>query len=426
MKNHKELAVDLKGFLDKSPTAFQATDIIINELVENGFTQLAEGDKWELKPRGKYYIVRNNSAVIAFINGTLPPAETGFKISGAHTDSPALKVKVGSETKFKGYHKVFVEVYGGPIVNTWFDRELSLAGRVTYLNEGEVKSVNMFIQRPVGIIPNLAIHLNRNVNKGLEINKQTELPVLLGTSEKDAYLEDLIAQECGIEASDILDYDLFFIPFEKALIYGIDDELISSGRLDDLAMCHAILKALLATKENKSTVLATFYDNEEIGSQTLQGANSSFLEMILSRINYGWKGNSEDYARAINKSFQISADQAHAVHPNYASKHDANYSPELNKGPVVKFSANYRYATNSESSAYFMSICKKLDIPYQKMINRSDMHSGSTIGPVSSATSSIKTVDIGNPMFAMHSTRETMGSLDQYYVTEVLKEFNKN
>ncbi|MFA7057407.1 MAG: M18 family aminopeptidase, partial [Candidatus Cloacimonadales bacterium] len=183
--------------------------------------------------------------------------------------------------------------------------------------------------------------------------------------------------------------------------------------------------ALVETEENKSTVVATFYDNEEIGSQTLQGANSSFLEMILQRINFCWKGTSEDYSRAINKSFQISADQAHAVHPNYVSKHDSTYAPELNKGPVVKFSANYRYATNSESSAYFMNICKKLNIPYQKMINRSDIPSGSTIGPVSSATSSIMTVDIGNPMFAMHSTRETMGTLDHYYSTEVFKEFNK-
>lgn len=425
MKKYKKLSTDLKNFLDKSPTAFQATEVIIKRLLDNNFLPLLEGEKWELKAKSKYFVVRNNSAVIAFQNGSLPPAETGFKITGGHTDSPALKVKVGSETKYKGYHKVSVEVYGGPIVNTWFDRELSLAGRVTYLTEGQVKSTNLFIDRPVGIIPNLAIHLNRNVNKGVEVNKQTELPVLLGTSDKEAYLEDLIATECGIAAKDILDYDLFFIPYEKALIYGIDEELISSGRLDDLAMCHAILTALLATKENKSTVVATFYDNEEIGSQTLQGANSSFLEMILSRINNCLGGNAEDYARAINKSFQISADQAHAVHPNYASMHDSNYTPELNKGPVVKFSANYRYATNSESSAYFMSICKKLDIPYQKMINRSDIPSGSTIGPVSSATSSIKTVDIGNPMLAMHSTKETMGTLDQYYVTEVFKEFNK-
>lgn len=426
MTNHKELAVDLKSFLDKSPTAFQATEVIVKELLDNGFVKLSEGDKWKLKAGGKYFVTRNNSAVIAFINGTASPAETGFKISGAHTDSPALKVKVGSEAKYKNYHKVFVEVYGGPIVNTWFDRELSLAGRVTYLADNQVESTNIFIDRPIGIIPNLAIHLNRTVNKGLEINKQNELPVLLGTSEKESFLEALIASECKIDASDILDYDLFFIPFEKTLIYGIDDDLISSGRLDDLAMCHAILRALLATKDNKATVVATFYDNEEIGSQTLQGANSSFLEMILNRINFSWDGNLEDYARAIDKSFQISADQAHAVHPNYASKHDSNYAPELNKGPVVKFSANYRYATNSESSAFFMSICKKLDIPCQKMINRSDIPSGSTIGPVSSATTSIKTVDIGNPMFAMHSTRETMGTLDQYYVTEVLKEFNRS
>lgn len=425
MTNHKELALDLKSFLDKSPTAFQATDAIVEELNNNGYTRLLESEKWDLKPMGKYYVVRNDSAVIAFINGRISPAEKGFRISGAHTDSPALKVKVASETKYKNYHKVFVEVYGGPIINTWLDRELSLAGRVSYLQDGIVKSKNIFLDRPVGIIPNLAIHLNRNVNKGIEINKQTELPVMLGTSEKDACLEELIAKECNIAVQDILDYDLFFIPFEKALIYGLDGELISSGRLDDLAMCHAILKALLASKENDATVIASFYDNEEIGSQTLQGANSSFLEMILTRINHSWGDNLEGYARAINKSFQISADQAHAVHPNYVGKHDGNYAPELNKGPVVKFSANYRYATNSESSSYFMSICKKLNIPYQKMINRSDIPSGSTIGPVSSATTSIKTVDIGNPMFAMHSTRETMGTLDQYYVTEVLKEFNQ-
>jgi len=217
MTNHKELTADLKGFLNKSPTAFQATEVIVNKLLNSDFIQLSESDKWELKPQGKYFVVRNNSAVIAFINGLSAPADTGFKISGAHTDSPALKVKVGSETKYKGYHKVFVEVYGGPIINTWFDRELCLAGRVTYLTEGDVKSTNLFINRPIGIIPNLAIHLNRNVNKGLEINKQTELPVFLGTSDKETYLENLIAQECGIQASEILDYDLFFIPYEKTL-----------------------------------------------------------------------------------------------------------------------------------------------------------------------------------------------------------------
>lgn len=425
MLNSKELAYDLKVFLDKCPTAFQATDEIVKRLEEKGFTHLAEGDKWELKPQGRYFVVRNGSAVMAFINGTVAPAENGFKIAGAHTDSPALKLKVGSESKYKDYHKVSVEVYGGPIINTWLNSELTISGRVSYLENNEVKSKNIFIDKPLGIIPNLAIHLGRDVNKGVEINKQTELPVYLGSSDKESMLEDLIAQEVGIEKEAILDYDLFFIPFEKALIYGQQEELISSGRLDDLAMCHSILTALVETEENKSTVVATFYDNEEIGSQTLQGANSSFLEMILQRINFCWKGTSEDYSRAINKSFQISADQAHAVHPNYVSKHDSTYAPELNKGPVVKFSANYRYATNSESSAYFMNICKKLNIPYQKMINRSDIPSGSTIGPVSSATSSIMTVDIGNPMFAMHSTRETMGTLDHYYSTEVFKEFNK-
>lgn len=426
MLNSKELALDLKDFLDKSPSAFQATEQIIKRLEDSGFIQLHEGDKWSLKPQGRYFVVRNDSSVMAFINGSVAPAESGFKITGAHTDSPALKIKVGSESKYKNYHKVSVEVYGGPIINTWLDRELTISGRVSYLENGEVKSKNIFIDKPVGIIPNLAIHLNREVNKGVEINRQTDLPVYLGSSEKESMLEDLISTQVSVDKEAILDYDLFFIPFEKALIYGQADELISSGRLDDLAMCHSILTALVETKDVKSTVLATFYDNEEIGSQTLQGANSSFLEMILGRINFCWNGSAEDYSRAITKSFQISADQAHAVHPNFVSKHDSTYTPEINRGPVVKFSANYRYATNSESSSYFMSLCKKLDIPYQKMINRSDIPSGSTIGPISSAISSIPTVDVGNPMLAMHSTRETMGTLDHYYVTEVFKEFNKN
>ena len=425
MLDKTEIALDLKNFLDVSPTAFQATDEIVKRLLNAGFTQLNEADKWDLKPNGKYFLTRNSSAVIAFVNGAKKPSESGFKISGGHTDSPALKVKIGSETKFLNYHKVFVEVYGGPIVNTWFDRELSLSGRVTYSVDGVIKSKNIFIDRPVGIIPNLAIHLNRGVNKGLEINKQNELPVLLGVSDKPAYLEELIANEINVKKEDVLDYDLFFIPFEKTIIHGIDSELLSSGRLDDLAMCHAILLGLEATQNNSSTVVGAFYDNEEIGSQTLQGANSSFLQMILNRINYCWNGTPEEYAMAIERSFLISADQAHAVHPNYIGKHDRNYAPVINGGPVIKSSANYRYASTSESSAYFMNLCKKADVPYQRIISRSDMPTGSTIGPVSSSTLSIRTVDIGNPMFAMHSTKETMGTMDQYYIVKVFKEFNQ-
>ncbi len=426
MFKQKELAEDLKVFLDNSPTAFQATIEIVNRLESNGFEKLYEDQKWQLKPNGKYFVVRNDSAVIAFVNGEENPSKTGYKISGAHTDSPALKVKVGSETKYKNYHKIFVEVYGGPIINTWFDRELCVAGRVTYKNDKEnIESKSLFINKPIGIIPNLAIHLNRTVNKGIEINKQTELPVLLGVSKQSEVFEPMIAKELSIDKDKILDYDLFFIPFEKAMIYGIDNELISSGRIDDLGMCHAILSALVNVKDNTSTVVGAFFDNEEIGSQTLQGANSTFMKMILKRISLSWKEDSEDHSIAINKSFQISADQAHAVHPNYVSKHDSAFAPEVNQGPVIKLSANYRYATTSLSSSYFIELCEKVKVPYQKMINRSDIPSGSTIGPVSSAQMSIKTVDIGNAMFAMHSTRETMGTLDHKYVTDVFVEFMK-
>lgn len=423
---HK-LAKDLISFIDNSPVSYFAVKNVIQELEKEGYQSLDEGQKWQLELGNKYYLQRNNSAVIAFQLGSKKPWETGFNIVGAHTDSPHLKLKNESLTKSAGCLKVSVEGYGGGISSTWLDRDLSLAGRISIKTEKGIENHLVDFKRAVGSIPNLAIHLNHEANSGFKYNKQTHLPVILFGNDKKvdekSYLKELVGAEANVDADSILEMDLFFYDAQKGSLIGFDQDIIATSRLDNLAMCHCIYKGLMSADSPQQTNIGAFFDSEEIGSQTMMGADSNYLSALLDRIIFSLGGDLEDALRARHHSFLISADGAHALHPNFTEKHDKDYAPLINQGPVIKLSANFRYATTAASAAEFIDLCTRLQIPYQKMANRSDLPSGSTIGPMASASLGINTIDVGNPMFAMHSIRESMGTLDHYYMTKVISEF---
>lgn len=426
----RELALELMDFIYNSPSAFHAVETIKNELSKENYIELSEGEKWNLEHNKNYYVTRNGSALIAFKTGSKLPQDAGFKLVGAHTDSPSFRIKPNPEIISEGvYVKLNTEVYGGPILSTWMDRPLGIAGRVTLKSDNilfpESKLIN--IAKPIVIIPNLAIHMNREVNKGVELNKQKDtLPLiaLINESlEENNYLIKLLAEELKVEVKEIIDFDLFLYEYEKGCFVGLNEEFISSSRLDDLSMVHAGIKALLNSKNVEATNVMVCFDNEEIGSSTKQGADSELLSKILERIVLSFGGNREDYFRALSKSFMISADLAHAVHSNRGEKHDPINRPLINKGPVIKISANHKYTSDSDSSSVYELICKKAGVPVQKFVNRSDMVGGSTIGPISSTHLDIRCVDMGSPIFAMHSIRELGGVKDHYYVIKSFEEF---
>jgi aspartyl aminopeptidase len=428
--NEMQLANELIDFIYESPTAFHAVESAREMLQASGFVEVREEDRWKLNKAGKYYVTKNDSAIIAFIVGNGEIENEGFKIIGAHTDSPAFRIKPMPEIVSEGqYIKLNTEVYGGPILSTWMDRPLSIAGRVVLKTEDPFhpRSVLVNIRKPLLIIPNLAIHMNRNVNSGVELNRQKDMLPMIAlineSFEKDKYLLKLLSSELKAEAEDILDFDLFLYEFEKGTIMGLNDEFISSSRLDDLAMVHAALKGLCNAEAGASTKVAAFYDNEEVGSSTKQGAGSPLLSHVLERIVTSLGKDREDYFRALAKSFMISADLAHAVHPNTGEKHDPVNRPILNKGPVIKISAAQSYTTDANSGAVYEQICKKAGVPVQKFVNRSDERGGSTIGPISSTQVNIRSMDMGTPILAMHSVRELGGVMDHLYAVKSFKEF---
>ena len=427
--NALELAKDLISFIDNSPVSYFATQNIIKTLEESGYQALDEGEKWSLTAGGKYYVSRNGSAVIGFQLGNKKPWESGFNIVGAHTDSPHLKLKNESLEKKAGCVKVSIETYGGGINSTWLDRDLSLAGRISVKTESGVETRLVDFKRAIGSVPNLAIHLNRELNKGVEYNKQTQLPVILLANGQDVdektFLKEIIGKEANVAPDSILEMDLFFYDNQKGELIGLEQDIITTGRIDNLAMCHAIYSSLSSVETADSTNIGAFFDSEEIGSRTLMGADSNYLDALLNRIVFSLGGTLEDSLRARHHSFLISADGAHAQHPNYADMHDKAYAPLINKGPVIKLSSNFRYATTAVTAGKFMTLCEKAGVPYQKMANRSDLPSGSTIGPTSSAGLGIDTIDVGSPMLAMHSIRESQGTLDHLYMVDVLKTFYK-
>lgn len=430
MLNKLELANDLIDFLYDSPTAFHAVKNIKTELNEAGFKELKEKDKWVLEKGGKYYTTKNNSALVAFTIGTGEIEEEGFKLIGAHTDSPGFRVKPNPEMNVENsYIRLNTEVYGGPILNTWFDRPLGIAGRVVLKGESILfpKTVLINVNKPLLIIPNIAIHMNGEVNKGFDINAQKHtLPILSLVNdhlEKGEYLLNLIAEELKVNKEDIIDFDLFLYEYEKGTILGLNNEFISSSRLDDLQMVHAGIKALIKADITKGTNVMVCYDNEEVGSSTKQGADSDMLANILERIVVCEGKGREEFFRALSRSFIISADNAHAVHPAAPEKHDPTSRPLMNKGPVIKVNANQAYTTDADSDAVYELVCKKASVPVQKFVNRSDLRGGSTIGPINSTHLNIRSVDMGNATLAMHSIRELAGVDDHMFVLKSFTEY---
>jgi aspartyl aminopeptidase len=415
---------DFLSFLDASPTGFQASRQIRERLEKAGYTHINDSEALNIEPGGKYYICRGETAVIAFCVGSQRPCESGFLLAASHIDSPGLKLKPNTLKTEKSVSRIGVEVYGGPIVATWTDRELGIAGKVLIKDNGSFSTHVVDLAKTAAVIPNAAIHLNRDINKGFEYNKQTHLQAILSTSSDAGNpLLAAIAEALETSPEQIVDMELFLYDAAKASLTGLDDSMIVSGRLDNLAMTHAILSALLAVDNPLSTAVAVFYDHEEIGSQTPQGASSSLLSQILERIALALNCDRDSYFRALRKSFLISADMAHAFHPGYPEKYDPAYAPVMNKGPVIKLNANVRYATTAESGTRFITHCEAAGVKYQKFVVRSDMPCGSTVGPIVSADLGISTVDIGNPMWAMHSVRETCGVCDHKDLIKVLKSY---
>jgi aspartyl aminopeptidase len=421
--NIKEFGNDLIDFLYESPTAFHAVENAEKLLCKNNFEKIDLLDKWNLKLGGKYYVKKNESAIVAFTINSNKIEEEGFRIIGSHSDSPSFRIKPNPEMEVeKTYLKLNTEVYGGPILNTWLDRPLAIAGRVTVKSENILrpKEILVNINKPICIIPNVAIHMNRSVNEGVALNKQRDMIPLVGilndTLEKDNFLLKEISNNLNISIDEILDFDLFLYEYEKGILMGPNEELISSSRLDNLAMAHASLHALCNSNGNKGINVAVVFDNEEVGSSTKQGADSNMLLNILERICLSFDKDREGFFRSLYSSFIISADLAHAVHPNVPEKHDPTNRPVMGKGPVIKINANQSYTSDSYSIAVYESICREADVPCQKFVNRSDERGGSTIGPISSTHIDIPSIDIGTPILAMHSIRELGSVVDHYYI----------
>lgn len=428
----KKLATDLIEFLYKSPTAYHSVKVIKEVLTSKGFIEIKEEEKWNLQKEGKYYVAKNDSALIAFTVGRGEIEEAGFKLIGAHTDSPGFRIKAKPEMLSENkYIKLNTEVYGGPLLYTWFDRPLGIAGKVALKGESTLKPrVELInINRPILIIPSVAIHMNRNVNEGFAVNKQKDTLPLLGLInekfEKDNYLIKILAEELKVEADEIIGFDLGLYEIEKGSIMGINEEFISAGRLDDLWMVYAGMKALIDSDINASTNVLVCVDNEEIGSHTAQGADSALLLNILERITIALGKDKEGLYRALANSIMISADLAHAVHPNAEEKHDPTNRPVLGEGPVLKTAASGSYSTDSYNAAIFEGLCKAAGVPYQSFFNRSDVRGGSTIGPMTSSRLTIPVMDMGAPLLSMHSIRELASVKDNYYTIKLFTEFYK-
>ncbi len=417
----------LLAFLQRSSTPFHAVRNMGRQLQEAGFTRLREADAWQLAPGHGYFVTRNDSALIAFRTGTGTVTETGIRMAGAHTDSPCLKVKPQPELVKNGYFQLGVEVYGGALLNPWFDRDLSLAGRISYRNrDGRLRSTLIDFEDPIAVIPSLAIHLDREVNQNRSINAQLHLPPLLwhitGDDARPDFrsllLEALHRTQPDLQVDTILDFELSLYDTQPPALVGLEQDFISSARLDNLLSCYVGLQGLLQTG-GEQTCLLVCTDHEEVGSSSHCGADGPFLKSVLERLC----GTPEDLTRALHHSLLISADNAHAVHPNYADRHDENHGPQMNAGPVIKINANQRYASNSETSAVFRHLAQQLDVPVQSFVVRTDLACGSTIGPITASGIGVKTLDVGVPQLAMHSIRELAGARDGFYLYQILQAF---
>ncbi|MGM9530701.1 M18 family aminopeptidase [Intestinibacter sp.] len=418
----KQMTNQLLDFIQKSPSCYHAVENTKKILDENGFCEVSEGKAWDLQEGGKYYVIRNYSSIIAF---KIPSKNfKGFNIVASHSDAPTFKIKENYQIEVDNkLVKLNVEKYGGMIFSSWFDRPLSIAGKVVVKEGNKFISKLVNIDRDLVVIPNLAIHFNRNINDGYKYNAQNDMLPLYGDiSSKDSLMK-LVADSIGVDEKDILGSDLFLYNRMKGSIWGADEEFMSSPKLDDLQCAFSSLKGFLAGENEDTVQVHAVFDNEEVGSLTKQGAESTFLVDTLNRINSALGRTQEDYLRAVANSFMISADNAHAVHPNHPQKSDPTNRPYMNEGIVIKFNANQKYTTDSMSAAVFKSICEDADVPYQVFTNKSDMTGGSTLGNISNSKVSLNTVDIGLPQLAMHSAYETGGIKDTYYLVKALESF---
>ena len=429
-KSTEKYVKSLLEFLDSSPCNFLAVDSVKRILEANKFKEKKIDDKLAVKAGDRFFFTKNDSAIFAVRVGKKKPAETGFKIIAAHSDSPCFRIKPASEIPGDGgILRLNTEVYGGPILYTWFDRPLSLAGRVLLKGRDALHPVTRLlkIDRPLLCISHLAIHFNRAVNEGNKLSKQKDMLPILAKINKDMEWHNtllrLVADELGVEAADILDFDLMLYDVSKASLFGLNNEFISAGRLDDLSMVHAAITAITEGTDKDATLVAAIFDNEETGSGTKQGAHSPVLGNMLLRLVMALGGDFEDYGRAVQRSFMISADNAHAFHPNYPEKYDPTNHPALGGGPCIKVNANCKYMSDAHSAAIFRSLCESADVPFQYFVNHSDVAGGSTLGNILTEQLDLEGVDVGNPVLAMHSVRETGSCDDHVNMIKVMRRF---
>ena len=425
----------LLSFLDASPVNFLAVKNLTEELQQHGYRRIDTTEALgTVKAGDKFFVTKNDSSIYAFQIGRKPLAETGFHMICAHCDSPTFRIKPHAEIDCEGgIVKLNTEVYGGPIMSTWFDRPLTLAGRVIVKSKDVMNPTTLLlhVKRPLLQISNLAIHFNRQVNDGVKLSRQKDVLPILGIIndelEKGNLLMNIILEELNkqqtVAREDILDFDLYLADAPPACTFGAHNELISSGRLDDLSMCFAGLEALLASQPTDTTQVLAIFDNEETGSQTKQGAGSPFLSYMLKRIALAQGGTEEAYYQAVERAFMISADNAHAWHPNYSEKYDPTNHPMLGGGPVIKFNAAQKYASDAYSASVFAGLCKKAGVPCQRFVNHSDVAGGSTLGNILASSIPLRGVDMGNAILAMHSCRETGSTADHEFCVKVFTQF---
>lgn len=421
----------LLSFLDASPVNFLAVKNISEELEKNGFRRMNPQEPLgKIEAGEKFFVTKNDSSIYAFQIGKKPLADAGFHMICAHCDSPTFRIKPNAEMLCEGgIVKLNTEVYGGPIMSTWFDRPLTLAGRVIVKGENAMspQTLLLHVKRPLLQISNLAIHFNRQVNDGVKLSKQKDVLPILGIIndelEKGNLLMNVITDELNIQKENVLDFDLYLADATPACTFGVHDEFISSGRLDDLSMCWAGVEAMIASDANDTTQVLAIFDNEETGSQTKQGAGSPFLSYMLQRIALAQSHTDEAYYQAVERAFMISADNAHAWHPNYSEKFDPTNHPKLGGGPVIKFNAAQKYASDAVSAAIFANICDAAGVPCQRFVNHSDVAGGSTLGNILASSIPLKGVDMGNAILAMHSCRETGSVIDHEYCVKAFTKF---
>lgn len=425
----------LLSFLDASPVNFLAVKNLTDELQQHGYRRIDTTEALgTVKAGDKFFVTKNDSSIYAFQIGRKALAETGFHMICAHCDSPTFRIKPHAEIDCEGgIVKLNTEVYGGPIMSTWFDRPLTLAGRVIVKSKDVMNPTTLLlhVKRPLLQISNLAIHFNRQVNDGVKLSRQKDVLPILGIIndelEKGNLLMNIILEELNkqqtVAREDILDFDLYLADATPACTFGVHNELISSGRLDDLSMCFAGLEALLASQPTDTTQVLAIFDNEETGSQTKQGAGSPFLSYMLKRIALAQGGTEEAYYQAVERAFMISADNAHAWHPNYSEKYDPTNHPMLGGGPVIKFNAAQKYASDAYSASVFAGLCKKAGVPCQRFVNHSDVAGGSTLGNILASSIPLRGVDMGNAILAMHSCRETGSTADHEFCVKVFTQF---